>query len=202
MATQLNISARPRTTRKAKAAFIAFRFVVYGVLGVFLEVMSYPVTRIGRQIPIIKWVFAFDIQVDPRLGLDGPWHSPIVTLFGQTSLWMIPIYALTALAIEIVYRKLVFKRPWLVRALCYVVVIEVLELASGHAVKAITGYAIWMYNDCGAILQMTTLFSVPIWIGIGTVVELIYRELMDPTLRDALELELSKLRMPPRMPLR
>src|SRR4249920_622303 len=137
MAKQLQISARPRESKMAKGAFIAFRFVVYGVLGVFLEVMSYPVTRFGRRLPIIEYLFAFDFRVDPRLGLDGPWHSDLVALFGQTSLWMIPVYALTALAIEIVYRKLVFKQPWLVRALCYVVVIEVLEWGTGFALKAI-----------------------------------------------------------------
>lgn len=198
MATQLRISAHLKTMRNGKVAFTAFRFVMYGMLGIFLEIASFPVTRIGRQIPIIEYLFAFDCRADPRLGLDGPWHSPIIALFGQSSLWMVPIYAVTALAIENLYRRWLFERPLPLRLLLYAVAIHVLEWATGLGVKALTGYAIWMYYDGGNIMHMTSLFSLPIWLGIGLVVELIYRELMDPDLRTALEAKLSRPQLPPR----
>lgn len=173
--------------RKLRIAFVAFRFLLYAVLGIALEVALYSVARAGREIPIIEYLFQFQWQVDPALHLDGPWHSPLETMFGQSSLWMIPVYALPALTIELVYRRGLFKRPWWIRAPIYGLLIMAFELVTGLAVKAITGYAIWMYVDRGNVMEMTSFYILPIWIGAGLVIERIYRELMDPELRAALE---------------
>jgi hypothetical protein len=198
MAGPLRLSDRPRTTAGVKAAFTVFRFLVYGVLGVFLEIAFYPLVRFGREIPIVKYLFAFDWSADPRLGLGGPWETPMVTLFGQSSLWMIPVYALPALTIEILYRQWLFKTSLWLRALLYGLVILLFEWATGLAVKALTGYAIWMYTDPGNIMEMTSVLILPIWMIAGILIELIYRELMDPNVRRGLEAELQKLELPPR----
>ena len=198
MAGPLRLSDRPRTTVRVKVAFTAFRLLVYGVLGVFLEIVFYPLVRFGREIPIVEYLFAFDWSVDPRLGLGGPWETPMVALFGQSSLWMIPVYALPALTIEILYRQWLFKTSLWLRALLYGLVILVFEWATGLAVKALTGYAIWMYTDPGNIMEMTSVLILPIWMIAGVLIELISRELMDPNVRRGLEAELQRFELPPR----
>jgi hypothetical protein len=72
-------------------------------------------------------------------------------------------------------------------------VILVFEWWTGLAVKELTGYAIWMYTDPGNIMQMTSLLILPIWMIAGALIELIYRELMDPDVRGVLEAELGRI---------
>ncbi len=183
--------------RALQIAFIAFRFLLYAILGIALEVALYSMARAGREIPLVKYLFAFQWQVDPRLDLDGPWHSPLKTMFGQSSLWMIPVYALPSLTIEVIYRSGLFKQPWWVRAPIYGLVIMAFELTTGLALKAITGYAIWMYVDPGNVMEMTSFYILPIWMVTGLLIERIYRELMDPGLRAALQHELEHPPAPP-----
>ena len=189
-------SDRPRDL-KLKILFLLFRFTLYAVLGIALEVGLYPTARAGREIPIIKYLFQFDWQVDPRLGLSGPWYTPLKVLFGQSSLWMIPVYALPALTIEQVYRLGVFKWPWWLRAPLYGLLIMFFECTTGLALKQITGYAIWEYLDAGNVLNMTSFYIFPLWMGAGMLIERIYRELMDPGLRAALQQELENPPPPP-----
>lgn len=190
MSHHIRLSDRVHSS-KADLARAALRLALYGVLGVAFEVAAFPIVRIGRRIPIVEYLFAFDSGTDSRLDLGGPWRTPLETLFGQTSLWMIPIYALVAFCIEVLYRRLLVATWWPIRALVYGVVILVLELVSGLVVKALTGYAIWMYRDAGNILEMTSVYILPVWMFVGLSVELLYRELMDPHIRIALEAKLA-----------
>ena len=189
-------SDRPRDL-KLKILFLLFRFTLYAVLGIALEVGLYPTARAGREIPIIKYLFQFDWQVDPRLGLSGPWYTPLKVLFGQSSLWMIPVYVLPSLTIEQCYRRGMFKWHWWLRAPIYGFIIMFFEWWTGLALKAITGYAIWMYTDAGNVMEMTSFYIWPIWMLAGLTIERIYRELMDPGLRAALQQELEHPPPPP-----
>ena len=186
MARWIRISDRVGP-RQATAMRTALRLVLYGVLGVFFEVASFPIVRLARGIPVVEYLFAFDSRPDPRLGLDGMWQVPWGTLFGQSSLWMVPIYAFAALCIEVLYRNALLRLPWIARGLVYGLVILAVELTSGLVVKSLTGYAIWMYHDRGNLLQMTSIFILPVWMFVGLAVELLYRELMEPHTRTALE---------------
>ena len=183
---------RPRDTR-LRVLFLLFRIALYAVLGIALEVALYSVARAGREIPVVKWLFQFDWQVDPRLNLDGPWHTPLKVMFGQSSLWMIPVYALPALTIEVLYRKWLFRQPWFVRAPIYGLVIMAFELMTGLALTHVPGYAIWMYLDWANVMEMTSFLIYPIWMAAGLFIERIYRELMDPQLRAALQVQLEKV---------
>ena len=71
------------------------------------------------------------------------------------------------------------------------------EALSGLALKALTGYAIWYYDDALNLLGTTSLYILPLWTATGMLVELIYRELMDPTVRRAIESELAEAKLPP-----
>jgi hypothetical protein len=191
MTRQIRMSDRLSTKRRVKLARLGFRCLIYGVLGAFFEVASFPIVRVGRMIPVVHHLFAFDCRVDPKLQLDAIWDAPLVALFGQTSLWMVPIYALTALAIETLYCKRLFRWRWPLRAIVYGVVIEVFEWASGFVVKAITGFEIWKYVDDGNIMHMTSWFILPVWMATGMFVELIYRELMAADVQCRLEQALA-----------
>ena len=162
--------------------FILFRFMLYATLGVALEVALYSIARAGREVPLL---------------LDGPWHTPLKVLFGQSSLWMIPVYALPSLTIEQCFRRGMFKWPWWLRAPIYGLIIMFFEWWTGLALKAITGYAIWMYTDAGNVMEMTSFYIWPIWMLAGLTIERIYRELMDPGLRAALQHELENPPPPP-----
>ncbi|MBK9035610.1 MAG: hypothetical protein IPL61_30855 [Myxococcales bacterium] len=198
MTTKNIASAQQPRDLKLKILYAVFRYTLYAVLGIALEVALYTIARTGRAIPVVKYLFQFDWQVDPRLGLDGPWHTPLEVLFGQSSLWMIPVYVLPAATIERIYNAGVFKWPWWLRAPIYGLLIMLFELTTGLALKALTGYAIWEYLDAGNVLEMTSFFILPIWMGAGMLVERIYRELMDPELRVALQDTLDNPPAPPR----
>ena len=177
--------------------FILFRFMLYATLGIALEVALYSIARAGREVPLLRLFFQFQWSVDPRLGLDGPWHTPLKVLFGQSSLWMIPVYALPSLTIEQCYRRGMFKWHWWLRAPIYGFIIMFFEWWTGLALKDITGYAIWMYTDAGNVMEMTSFYIWPIWMLAGMTIERIYRELMDPGLRAALQQELEHPPPPP-----
>lgn len=166
--------------QRATVVRLVLRLLLYGLLGVFFEVASFPIARLGRAIPIVDHLFAFDVRPEACLGLDQIWQTPLVTLFGQTSLWMVPIYAFAALCIEVLYRKVLLRTTWIFRAFVYGCVILVVELTAGFVVRSLTGHAIWMYYDKGEILQMTSLYVLPVWMFVGLGVELLSRELMEP----------------------
>lgn len=188
----------PRTAR-TRVTFGLLRFVLYGFVGLASEVIFYTLVRVGRMIPGVELLFRFSWKVDPRLGLDGVWKAPLVALFGQCSLWMFLVYGLAAFfLIERVYRRL-YAYPVLLRAAAYGLVILAFEAASGLAFERLTGFKIWYYDDPLNVLGMTSLAIGPIWMVTGLLVELIYRELMDPRVRDAIESELANIEPPPKI---
>jgi hypothetical protein len=173
--------------RKGRLAFGALRFVLYGVMGLAAEVLFYGLARVGRMIPVVGDFFLFGWHVDPRLGLDHVWQAPLVAGFGQSSFWMFPVYAVCALCfLEPTYR-LMWRRHVLLRALAYGLIINAWEVVTGWLLLRITGYAIWYYDDKLAILHMSSFFITPVWMVAGLLIETVYRELMDPAVRDAME---------------
>ncbi|MBI5545877.1 MAG: hypothetical protein HY901_18465 [Deltaproteobacteria bacterium] len=189
-------SERERGLR-LRVLFGLFRYGLYGFLGQGGEVLFYNLVRLGRSIPGLEVLFRFGWHVDPRLNLEAVWQTPAVVLFGQCSLWMFPVYATAAFClIEPLYRRTA-RRPFWLRGLLYSMAIVGFEVVSGHALKAITGYAIWYYDDPLNVLGMSSLAILPIWFVTGLLVETLYRELMDPTVRKAIEEELANPAAPP-----
>lgn len=186
----------PRT-RSTRAAYAAFRVMLYGIVGLASEVIFYNLVRIGRTIPVVELLFRFEWQVDPRLNLNHIWDTPIRAMYGQCSLWMFLVYAGAAFGcIEPLYRWLA-RRPVVLRAAAYGVAILLFEGFSGLAVEAMTGLKIWYYADALAIIGgMTSLYILPVWCVTGMLVELIYRELMDPDVARGIETQLAQGGMP------
>jgi hypothetical protein len=202
--TQPPFAARPRKAvkirrsdlqrgKRMKLAFAAFRFGLYGFVGLSSEIIFYNLVRLCDGVPGLQLLFAFKWRVDERLQLDHVWQTPAIAAFGQCSLWMFLVYALAAFGfIEPLYRHLL-RYPVPLRAAVYGTAILLWEGVSGRLLHAFTGYKIWLYEDAGAVMwDMTSLYILPIWMVTGLLVELIYRELMDPDLLKALESPLPR----------
>lgn len=185
----------PRDT-KQKVVFALLRIALYGMLGLGLEVLFYSLVRIARGVPVVEGLFLFGWHVDPRLELDRVWHAPLVAGFGQSSFWMFPVYGVAAFCfVEPLYRVL-YKQHVAVRALVYGLTINAWEVASGWLLYWLTGYQIWFYDDRLNIVHMSTFFITPIWMAAGLLIETIYRELMDPKVRDAIERTIPDISRP------
>lgn len=174
--------------QRMKLAFAVFRFCLYGMVGLSSEIFFYNLVRVARHVPLLEALFRFRWQVDERLALNGIWDTPVVTAYGQCSLWMFPIYGVACFFfVEPLYRWMLYQHTAL-RAAVYGIVILLFEGFSGLFLESLTGYRIWYYADAGAILwQMTSLYILPVWMVTGLLAEFIYRELMDPDLLAALE---------------
>jgi len=182
------VSVRPRTTRDGLAEFGygVFRFALYGVLGVALEVVFYNLVRNLREVPVLGLLFSFDWQVDPALNLGAIWKVPSLSLYGQCSLWMFLVYGVASFCIEVIYRN-ASDIVWPARAVMYGFLIFFWECLSGWLLYWGTGLKIWFYADPGAFLEMTSWRILPIWCVTGLIVEYLYRQLMDPDLVHAIE---------------
>lgn len=169
----------------------SFRFLLYGMVGVFSEVCLYSIIKLGRHLSLISWAFNFQWRVDDRLNLNNIWDVPIKTLFGQCSLWMFFIYGICGFfIIERIYRKL-YNFSWVIRGLFYACSILIMELITGFALLYITGYKIWYYSDILNIFHMTSLFTLPMWFVTGMLVETLYRELMPKELLNSIQKNLD-----------
>ncbi|WP_163996103.1 hypothetical protein [Pyxidicoccus caerfyrddinensis] len=174
--------------QRMKLAFGVFRFCLYGMMGLSSEIFFYNLVRIARHVPVLEAFFRFQWRVDDRLGLNAIWDTPVVTAYGQCSLWMFLIYGVACFCfIEPLYRWMLYQHTGL-RAAIYGIVILLFEGFTGLVLERLTGYRIWYYGDAGAILgEMTSLYILPVWMVTGLIAEFIYREMMDPDLLAALE---------------
>jgi uncharacterized membrane protein len=127
------------------------RFLIYGLLGWGVEVLW---TGLGSV-----------LRRDPRLT-------------GHTYLWMFLIYGSAALLLEPVHR-LIAGYPWPVRGLVWVVVIFVLEFASGWMLRQATGTCPWDYSGTRfAVAGLIRLDYAPAWFVLGLLFEQVHLRLM------------------------
>lgn len=182
------VQVRETKTRTGFAliGYGVFRFCLYGLLGVALEIVFYNLVRNLKAVPVLGLLFRFDWQVDPRLGLSGIWEVPAISLYGQCSFWMFAVYGVASFCIEFCYRNATDVHLGL-RALAYGLIIFLWECAAGWVLFWLTGYKIWFYADAGNFFEMTSWFILPIWCITGLIVEYLYRQLMDPDLVYAIE---------------
>lgn len=151
-----------------------FRFCMYGAIMMLTEIAFYNVTRIGRTIPIIEYLFRFQWLVDVgRVNINVMWDVPILSLYGQSSLWMFFVFgAIVLFGVERAYKFFHKKKvPWFVRGFVYMVVILVGECSTGWILFWLTGYKIWYYAGPLNILRYTSLAIAPIWFISGLVSE-------------------------------
>jgi len=160
----VHLKSAPKRFRQA-----FFRFCIYGALLVAGEVFFYSITKIGRSIHFISFLFQYDWKVDSRLLLNQIWNVPIVTFFGQASLYMFVVYgAICVFGLEPAYRKMKKKDvPQILRGLVYMSIILFMECSLGWVLKFTTGYDIWIYYGWGTLFTYTSLAIAPMWFICG-----------------------------------
>lgn len=150
-----------------------FRFCIYGALLVAGEVAFYSLTKIGREIPLVKALFQYQWCVDVKLALNHIWEVPIVTFYGQASLYMFFVYGLICvIGLEPAYRFMKKKDvPLILRGLVYMFIILAMECLLGWILKWTTGYDIWYYSGWGVIFRYTSWAIAPMWFVCGLISE-------------------------------
>ncbi len=150
-----------------------FRFCIYGALLVAGEVAFYTITKIGRSIRAIAFLFQYQWLVDEKLKLFHIWEIEIHTFFGQASLYMFFVYAtICVFGLEPAYRFMKKKDvPILFRGTAYMFIILALECALGWVLVWLTGYKIWYYEGPGTIWTYTSWAIAPMWFICGLISE-------------------------------
>jgi hypothetical protein len=144
-----------------------FRLCINGSLLIAGEVAFYSIIKIGRKIPLLKYLFQFQWLVDPALNLGQIWNIPVLTFYGQASLYMFFIYGLICVAgLEPAFRWMKRKDfPLLLRGLVYMCVIMVMECLLGWILFGITKYKIWYYTGWGSFPVFTSFATAPVWLS-------------------------------------
>ena len=150
------------------------RFCIYGALLIAGEVAFYTITKIGRRIPFLKdFLFSYQWRVDESLKLNQIWNVPIITFYGQASLYMFFVYGLICVVgLEPAYRWMKKKGfPIVLRGIVYMFVILGMECLLGWILYWITGYKIWYYGGWGSFPVFTSFAIAPMWFICGLISE-------------------------------
>jgi UDP-2,3-diacylglucosamine pyrophosphatase LpxH len=171
MAEKIRYSQFKSLPKRIRQAF--FRFCIYGALLVAGEVGFYTLTKIGRSIPLVAWLFRYDWEVDATLKLHHIWEVPVQTFFGQASLYMFIVYgAICIFGLEPAFRMMKKKDfPIILRGLVYMAIILFMECSLGWILKFVTGYDIWIYYGPGTLFTYTSWAIAPMWFVCGLVSE-------------------------------
>jgi uncharacterized membrane protein len=124
----------------------ARRFAVYGLLGWCMEIVFTATRR------------AVSGRGDRRL-------------WGESYLWMHPIYGAGGLAMEVVHRG-TRRRPWWVRAIAYAASCLAIEYVAGWLLRRATGKCPWDYGSRGINVDgLARLDYAPYWAVAGLAAE-------------------------------
>lgn len=124
-----------------------WRFVLFGILGIFGEV-----------------VFTSILDV---------FKTRRFRFHGFSFLWMFPIYGLLAILFPPLSR-LISGFPMVVRGFIYMFGIYFVEYATGTLLTALVGTHIWRYTDRFNVKGQITLLYAPVWFAVGLIVEKYY----------------------------
>lgn len=125
----------------------AWAFILFGILGIFGEVVFTAIQSIFKT---------------RRLRLQG-----------ISFLWMFPIYGLLAVLFPPISGA-ISHTPMILRGLIYMLGIYVVEYVTGATLTALTGGHIWQYTDRFNFKGQITLLHAPVWFGVGLAVERYY----------------------------
>jgi hypothetical protein len=143
---------------------IWLRVVFYSCLGVTGEVIF---TALCARLGIVLTADLAEPQA--RSG----WR-----LKGHSFVWMLPIYGFGLLAFEGVH-DVMRGAPWPVRASTYVVLLYVIEYASGALLERLTGAPVWRWVGRFAFRHVH-LAMAPVWLGLGLALESLHDLLGGP----------------------
>lgn len=95
-------------------------------------------------------------------------------LYGETTLWMLPIYVLVYPAFTHLWPT-IGAWPWLVRGALYLTVLYTVEYSTGWALRRVTGRCPWDYGRARwAVSGLIRLDYAPAWLIAVFVFERLY----------------------------
>jgi uncharacterized membrane protein len=126
---------------------MAVRFLIYGLLGLAVEVLF---TGFGAGL----------LRRDRALT-------------GHSYVWMLPIYGAGGLGLEVLHTRLLAAgAPWWGRGLAYVALIYALEYASGWLLRRLLGRCPWDYGRGRlSVHGLVRLDYAPAWLALGLAFE-------------------------------
>ena len=140
-------------------------FLVYGVIGWCAEIV---------------WTAAHDFLTGSRVDpVDPSMKVPLTPperwrLSGSTYLWMFPLYGAGGLLFEPLHDALRL-HPWPLRGLTWMVLIFLVEYASGWALRRLTGRCPWDYTYARFNVDgLIRLDYAPVWFVFGLILEYVH----------------------------
>ncbi len=128
-----------------KRKIYLYKYVVYGSLGICLEIF---------------WTgFRSLINQD-------------YTMEGRTYIWMFFIYGL-AVFLEPIQEK-IRGQNLILRGFIYMILIYIVEFLTGLLLRAFIGQCPWNYTGNGSIDGLITISFVPLWFGLGLLLEKVH----------------------------
>ena len=124
---------------------VLYKYIVYGLLGICLEVFFSGIVSIVNRNPIME---------------------------ASTSLWMFFIYGL-AVFLEPIHDK-IRNQNIIARGLIYMLLIYYVELLTGSLVKNLIGQSPWYYPYNATLYGIITLYFAPIWFALGLIYEKVH----------------------------
>jgi len=135
---------------------VAVRILFYACLGVAAEVLM---TAVCARLGIV-------LTAD----LDDPEARTSWRLKGHSFVWMFPIYGCGLLLFEVVH-DLLRTAPWLVRGLCYVSALYVIELVASLVLVRLTGRHVWRWVGPGSVGGHVHFAMAPVWFAAALLLE-------------------------------
>lgn len=132
-----------------------WRFIVFGVVGIFGEVVFTSLLNLVRDRSFRLKGFSF--------------------------LWMFPIYGVIAFIFEPVH-NVIGGQGWFFRGLSYMLIIYGIEYAAGALLKKIAGGPVWHYKGRYQLHGHINFFFAPLWFFVGLLVERYYGDVMQLSL--------------------
>lgn len=128
-----------------KRKIYLYKYVVYGSLGICLEIF---------------WTgFRSLINQD-------------YTMEGRTYIWMFFIYGL-AIFLEPIHER-IRGQNLILRGFIYMILIYIVEFLTGLLLRAFIGQCPWNYTGNGSIDGLITISFVPLWFGLGLLLEKVH----------------------------
>jgi len=93
-------------------------------------------------------------------------------LQGFTQVWVVPIYAAGAMAVEILRKNPQFKNTnVLLRAIAYALIFFSIEYSAGYGIKKMIGKCPWEYTGKYSVHGYIKASYFPIWCALGLLAE-------------------------------
>lgn len=128
-----------------KKNIILYKYIIYGLLGICLEVLFSGVVSIVNK----------DLVME-----------------ASTSIWMFFIYGL-AVFLEPIHDK-IRNQNIIVRGIIYTILIYYVELLTGSLIQNLIGQCPWYYPYNATLNGIITLYFAPIWFTLGLLYERVH----------------------------